>query len=155
MTKVHVEASDIIEARPEEVYAVFSDYRVGHPAILPKAYFQELNIEEGGQGAGTVFTTKMKVWGKEFSYHLKVAEPEPGRKMIESSLDSDLVTAFIVEPLNGGQHSRVTISSDFPASSGFQGLMEKLFQPSLVRGIYKKELKQLAAYLAGKKIAVA
>jgi hypothetical protein len=33
--------------------------------------------------------------------------------------------------------------------------MEKLFQPSLVRGIYKKELKQLAAYLAGKKVAVA
>lgn len=150
MSKVHVEASDIIEARPEEVYEVMSDYRVGHPAILPKPYFVELHIEKGGRGAGTVFRAKMKVWGQESTYHMIVAEPEPGRIMTEASLDSDLITTFRIDPLNDGKHSRVTITTDFTASPGVQGFMEKLFQPSVAGGIYKKELRQLASYLASK-----
>jgi hypothetical protein len=36
---IHAEASMVIDARPEEIYAVVSDYRVGHPAILPRQYF--------------------------------------------------------------------------------------------------------------------
>ena len=63
MRQIHAEASDVIDARPEEIYAVLSDYRVGHPAILPKPYFTELMVEQGGQGAGTVIRFGMNVMG--------------------------------------------------------------------------------------------
>ena len=63
MSTIHVEVSDVIKARPEQVYAVLSDYRMGHPAILPKPYFTSLTVDEGGQGAGTRIQVHMKVLG--------------------------------------------------------------------------------------------
>jgi hypothetical protein len=54
MGLMRVQSSAVIPARPEAIYAVLADYREAHPAILPKPYFTELKVEEGGQGAGTV-----------------------------------------------------------------------------------------------------
>ncbi len=59
MNQIHAEASAVIEARPEKVYAILSDYRVSHPAILPKQYFTEVAVEQGGQGAGTIVRAHM------------------------------------------------------------------------------------------------
>jgi hypothetical protein len=47
-TMIHIKASRVFDARPEELYRVVSDYRVGHPAILPKQYFTELVVEHSG-----------------------------------------------------------------------------------------------------------
>src|SRR5688572_19050743 len=69
MSLIHVEASEIIDARAEDLYAIVRDYRVGHPAILPKPYFTELTVEKGGIGAGTVLRISMEIFGKQFSYH--------------------------------------------------------------------------------------
>ncbi len=149
--QVHIEASEVIEARPEMLYAIIADYREGHPAILPKKYFTEVVVEKGGQGAGTIVRSKMKVWGAVSVFRLLVAEPEPGRVLTESSLDSDLVTTFRFEPLEGGTKTRLTITTDFTASPGFKGFMEKRFQPSVARRIYQEELRQLAAYVANQK----
>jgi hypothetical protein len=147
MSKIHSEATEIIDARPEVIYGIISDYRVGHPAILPRPPFGELIVEEGGKGAGTVMRFDMKVWGRKTSYHQRVSEPEPGQLLVEAEIeDSDLVTTFRLEPLDGGARTRVTITTDVSASPGFTGFMEKLFQPSIIRGIYKKELRQLADY---------
>jgi hypothetical protein len=44
----HVEVSSVMAARPEELYVVIEDYQVGHPAILPRQYFTELVVEQGG-----------------------------------------------------------------------------------------------------------
>ena len=147
MTPIHTEVSDIIPARPEVVYAVLTDYRVGHPAILPKPYFTELTIEAGGQGAGTVARTRLMVMGVERTFMLTVSEPEPGRVLKEVDEQAGIVTTFTVEPLNDGQQARVTIATDARASPGFVGLMEKLISPTINRNIYKKELQQLAAYV--------
>jgi len=147
MSKVIVEASDVIDARPEEIYAILSDYRVGHAAILPKPYFQEMLIEQGGQGAGTILRLKMSVFGQESRYHQIVTEPEPGRLLVETDIETGQFSSFTLEPLNGGAQTRVTIHSEFPGKPGLVGWMEKLMQPPIVRHIFKKELRNLAEYV--------
>lgn len=147
MSTIHSEATDVINARPEDVYAVLSDYEVGHPAILPKPYFENMEVEQGGQGSGTVIRVFMNVFGAKRVYREVVSEPEPGRVLVETDADAGLVTRFVIEPVNGGQQSRVTISTDTQASPGFTGLMERLMNPSITRRIYRQELRQLAGYL--------
>ena len=147
MSQIHTEVSDIIPARPEVVYTVLTDYRVGHPAILPKPYFTELQVEQGGQGAGTVVRTRMVVMGVERIFRLTVSEPEPGRVLKEVDEQAGVVTTFTVEPLNGGQQTRVTIATDARASPGVMGMMEKLMNPPITRRIYAEELRQLAEYV--------
>src|SRR5512143_2860704 len=112
MNQIHVEASKVIEARPEKVYAILADYRVSHPAILPKPYFTALVVEQGGQGAGTVARAQMKVMGTQMTYHLIVSEPQPGRLLKEVDAAAGVSTTFTVDPLDGGQRSRVTIATD-------------------------------------------
>jgi hypothetical protein len=151
MTPIHAEATDIINARPEEVYAVLIDYRMGHPAILPKPYFADLQVEQGGQGSGTIIRVSMNVFGAKRVYREVVSEPEPGRVLMEADPDAGLVTRFIVDSVSGGQQSRVTISTDTEASPGFTGLMERLVNPPVTRHIFKKELRQLDDYLQKQK----
>lgn len=147
---IHVEASHIVDARPEDVYAVVSDYRVGHPAILPRQYFTRLDVEKGGQGAGTILRGALKVFGQEYTFHQEVTEPEAGRVIAETDIETGQYTSFTFESLNSGKQTRVTIVSDFPPSRGFTGFMEKFMKPAIIRKIYNAELQQLADYLRAK-----
>jgi Polyketide cyclase / dehydrase and lipid transport len=147
MSTYHVEASLVIDALPEAIYHVLADYRVGHQAILPKPYFQELTIVQGGQGAGTELHVSLKAFGQTYHYHQMVSEPEPGRVLKETEVDTGQYTTFTLEPLTGGQPTRVTIASEFPAQPGLTGMLERLMQPPFVRRLYLQELRNLAAYL--------
>jgi DNA-directed RNA polymerase subunit H (RpoH/RPB5) len=143
---IHVEASDIIDSRPEDLYAIFADYKVSHPAILPKSYFTDLTVEQGGVGAGTIVQVHMAVMGAKRHYRFVVSEPEPGRVLVETDEAAGVVTKFIIEPLNGGNQSRVTLSTDTRPSPGLAGIMEKVISPPITRRIYKQELHLLAEY---------
>jgi hypothetical protein len=151
MSEIHAEGTAVINARPEEVYAVLSDYHVGHPAILPRPPFTKLTVEEGGKGAGTVVLVGMKVMGREQVTRGIVTEPEPGHKLVETYPDSGIVTTFTVDPVNDGLQSRVTIATDARTSSGLQGLFERLMIPSFLSRVYKTELQQLSDYVSGKR----
>ena len=147
MTYYHAEASDIINAPPERVYAIIADYHEGHPAILPARYFTDLTVTEGGQGEGTALTVHMNVFGVKALFDLVVSEPEPGRVLVEEDKSAGLVTTFTLEPIDGGEQTRLTISTDARASSGLRGLMERLANPVLMRKIYREELQQLAQFV--------
>ncbi|HEX2619236.1 MAG TPA: SRPBCC family protein [Phototrophicaceae bacterium] len=144
---IKVAASAVIDARPETLYAIISDYRVGHPAILPKPYFTDLVVEKGGQGAGTVMTVKLKVWGQVSIYHQIVSEPEPGHVILETEMNTGQFSSFTFEPLNGGEQTRLTIYSEFPASRGLKGWLERLTMPGIAGKIYHKELDNIAEYV--------
>ena len=148
MTIIRAEATRTVAAAPEQVYAVFRDYEKAHPAILPKPYFDELTIEEGGQGAGTVVRVRMKAMGVENNYLLTVSEPEPGRRLVEADPEAGVETTFLVEPRDDGRTSQVTITIDTKASTGVSGLVERLILPPFSRRILKQELQLLADYLA-------
>ena len=147
MTRLHAEASALIAATPAEVYAIFSDYHHHHPAILPKQYFPKIEVEQGGQGAGTVFTVWTRALGVERIYHMVVSEPEPGRLLMEDDPKAGVTTTFRVVPASQSQQTKVTIATDWQAQAGIGGLVEKLVTPPVMRRIFRQELKNLAEYV--------
>jgi Polyketide cyclase / dehydrase and lipid transport len=152
-TWIHAEASYVIDARPEEIHAIVADFRVDHPAILPRQYFTSLVVEQGGQGAGTIVLGAVKVLGKEYTFRQRISEPEPGRVLDETDVDTGQLTRWTFEPLDGGAQTRVTIASDYPPSPGFVGWLERLAKPAVARDMYRKELRQLADYVRSKRAA--
>jgi hypothetical protein len=152
MTHYRAEASDIIDAPPEQVYAIVADYHEGHPAILPARYFTDLTVTKGGQGEGTAITVTMNVFGAKSLINLVVSEPEPGRVLVEEDKSAGVVTTFTLEPLDGGERTRLTISTDARVSSGLRGLIERVVNPAITRKIYREELQQLARIVREKRL---
>jgi Polyketide cyclase / dehydrase and lipid transport len=148
MSQIHVEAARVVDARPEDVYAFLSDYRTNHPRILPPEHFLDYRVEEGGKGAGTVVTFRLRAGGRERPYRMRVSEPEPGRTLVENDANSSLVTSFVVAPESGGQQSRVRITTEWAGSGGIGGFFERTFAPGAIRRIYDDELNRLASAVA-------
>jgi hypothetical protein len=141
MAQVTISASAVVHAPPAVVYGVLADYHQGHPGILPRPPFGELTVESGGTGAGTVFRVTTRQGLGMITYRMAVTEPEPGRLLVETDQDSDLVSTFRVEPVEGG-HSRVTITTRY-TRGGVQGFLERLLLPALAGPIYRKEIANL------------
>lgn len=149
MAQHHITASALIPAPAQQVYAILADYREGHPKILPKPYFVDLVVEEGGYGAGTVIRFHMRLLGRLQEFIADVSEPEPGRMLVESNRNNGTVTTFTVEPHQQGQAAQVTITTTIPVRDGFIGRVEGWLATRLLQPIYIKELAQLAAVAAG------
>ena len=147
MSQIYIEQSAVIDAPPDKVYGIIADYHEGHHAILPEPYFTGMTVEEGGTGAGTVIRVDMNVMGAKRSFHMDVIEPEPGRVITETDRNTGQSTSFIIDPVDDGRQSHVTIALDSQASPGFTGFMEKLLNPPITRRIFKKELAILAEYV--------
>lgn len=147
MKPIQVKASRIIDAPPADVYAVIRDYNVGHQAILPRPPFEEMIVEKGGVGAGTVLRLRLKVYGQVYHYHQAVSEPEPGRVILEEDLNSTQRTRFIFEPVDGGRKTNITIHSEYPPAPGIAGFFQRYMIPAVTRPVYHRELNLLADYL--------
>lgn len=146
MAHLHAEQEALIAAPADVVYGILSDYHQHHPRILPKQYFSDLEVEEGGQGAGTTFRVRTHALGTERAYYMRVTEPEPGHVLAETDIDSGLVTTFTVTPAQSDTHARVRIATDWETSPGLAGIVEKFLTPVIMRRIYMKELRQLDEY---------
>jgi hypothetical protein len=144
-----VSASAVIPARRERVYSLISNYNDGHPRILPKQ-FSGLVVEQGGVGAGTVIRFQMSLFGRKQTFRAAITEPEPGRVLVETDLDTNgAVTTFSVNPGGAPADSHVTISTELPVRSGFLGKVERAMTTMLLRPIYVKELQNLARVATG------
>ena len=146
MHSYQITASALVNAPAEQVYAILSDYRNGHPHILPKPYFLSLEVEQGGIGAGTVITFEMRVLGKTQASRATITEPAPGRVLMETNEPSGIVTTFTVDPVGEGRHAQVTITTDMTSRGGPLGLLERFFTRTLLRRIYRRELALLNAF---------
>jgi uncharacterized protein YndB with AHSA1/START domain len=142
---IHVEASRTVDAPPDEVYQFLVDYRTKHPSILPRASFVGYTVEEGGTGAGTVISFRVRAGGRERPYRMRISEPEPGRILQEQDTMSSLVTSFTLTPVAGNAQTNVTIETQWQGGSGIGGFMERTFAPMAMRRIYANELDLLAA----------
>ena len=143
MPEIIIQESTHIPAPPNVVYGILADYREGHPSILPPRWFTHLHVERGGVGAGTVIRFGMRSGGRVKEMRAEVAEPEPGRVLVERGLDErGTVTTFTVEPAGTGG-ARVTIRTTWRAA-GIAGFVERLFAPMLLRPVYREELARLA-----------
>jgi hypothetical protein len=135
-----------VDAPAEAVYGYLADMREHHPRFLPPA-FSDFRVESGGVGAGTITRFKMTAGGRTREYRMKIAEPEPGRVLTESDMNSSAVTTFTVT--SSGDASHVQISSAWDGASGVGGF----FAPRVLRAIYADELQRLDAYARGQRSA--
>jgi uncharacterized protein YndB with AHSA1/START domain len=142
MARNVVSAEAAVDAPAEAVYRYIADMH-DHPRFLPPA-FSDFTVESGGVGAGTITRFKMTAGGRTREYRMQVAEPEPGRVLTESDMNSTAVTTFTVSPQ--GSASLVKISTAWDGAGGIGGVFERMFAPRVLRGIYADELKRLDAY---------
>ncbi|HEY0756360.1 MAG TPA: SRPBCC family protein [Ktedonobacteraceae bacterium] len=148
MRQIIARAVEMLDARPDDVYAILADYREGHPRILPPKNLYGLQVEKGGQGAGTLIRFKARVLGVEQAFYHRVSEPEPGRVLVEQDVietPQHLITTFTVTPQEEGKKAQVEICTSLHASPGLKGLVECLLIPLVNGRIYRQELKLLEA----------
>lgn len=148
MRQIYVRAEAVLDARPEDVYAAIADYRHGHPNIVPKESFFDLQVEQGGYGAGTVHSFKFKSLGVVKTFRQRVSEPEPGRVLVEQDIDTpqNTTTTFTIIPVEEGQKAHVEISTTMNSTPGLAGVIERMVVPMINRRVYRKELKLLEAF---------
>lgn len=133
-----------IAAPAARAYAIIADYVNGHPRIVPPKYFRDLVVERGGTGAGTEFRFEMRAMGTRRVVHATVAEPEPGRVLVERYPDGT-VTWFTVDPAGDPSRCTVTISTRLPGGAGLLGRIGKAMLVRFLRPIYREELERLEA----------
>ncbi len=144
MKPYQVSAVRRIDAAPERVFDILADYRVGHPAILPRRFFTGLEVEQGGYGAGTVIRYGMRAAGRVNRARAAVTEPVPGRVLVETDLGGrGIVTTFTVSPARDGG-SQVEFATDIPSRGGVLGALERWFVRRYLRRVYAEELQLLA-----------
>lgn len=143
MAVIHVSAERLVEAPADTVYGYLADMREHHPHFLPPA-FSDYEVESGGVGAGTITRFKVNAGGRSREYRMQVAEPQPGRELTESDMNSSLVTRFTVTP--EGDESRVRIYTTWEGAGGIGGFFERMFAPRVMRGLYADELARLNEY---------
>jgi hypothetical protein len=146
VSRIVVPATRDLDAPPGAVWALLRDYREGRPRILPPQ-FSGYAVEEGGEGAGTVFRYTLRAARRERAYRMRVEEPAPGRELVEADTGSSLRTSWTVEPLDGGR-SRVTVTTSWAGAGGVGGFFERTFAPRGVRGVYEQVLERLARAVA-------
>lgn len=139
-----VSATSAVAAPADVVYGILADYHDGHPRILPRSSFGELTVESGGTGAGTIFRVQSRQATGMKTFRMRVSEPQPGRVLVESDLDSDLVTTFTVDPADGGNGCRVTIETRW-TRGGVLGWLERTLIPPLARPVFHQEIRNLEA----------
>jgi len=140
--EIRVSASSIVGAPAAVGYGILADYHHGHPAILPPRYFEGLEVETGGQGAGTRIRFRMRAFGAVRSMCADVTEPVPGRELVETDLATGAATRFLVEPVSDGRASRVTFETTW-RRAGLGGWAERCLAPRYLRKVYRAELALL------------
>lgn len=143
MATITVSHERTVAAPPEAVYTCIADYKNHHVHFLPAA-FKHYQVEQGGYGAGTVFSFATTGFGQLRAFRMTVEEPGPGRVLIERDTLSPLVTTWQVAAL--GERCRVSVLTVFPSAKGFAGVLERLVLPLSMRAIYADELRRLERY---------
>lgn len=143
MKTLHAFAERAIAAPAASLYAVVADYEGGHARILPPRYLSNLRVVKGGYGDGTVITCEMRVMGRQMPFRAHVTEPEPGRVLQETILESGMTTTFTFEPVGDGRRTRVRIDTRWSAPWWRAGA-EQALMGRLLRNVYDAELQNLS-----------
>ena len=138
--QTRVSAERVVDAPADVVYHLIADYREHHrpEGFLPPA-FTDLAVEKGGVGEGTAIRFTMRLGGRSRTAAAVVAEPEPGRVLVETG--PGVETTFTVAPEGEGR-TRVRFDTVME-SGGLEGLMTRLLAARLLRPLYADELERL------------
>jgi uncharacterized protein YndB with AHSA1/START domain len=143
--QIHVDLERTIPAPPARVHAALADYR-GRERILPASYLG-YRVEEGGEGAGTVVSYRLRAGRRERPYRMEVAEPTPGVTLIERDRGSSLVTTWILSPTASATATNLRLSTVWEGHGGLGGFFERTFAPRGLRRIHGELLDNLTRRL--------
>jgi uncharacterized protein YndB with AHSA1/START domain len=135
MGRIVVSAERVIDTPANQVYDILADYRTSHREILPPQ-FVEYQALEGGRGAGTLVSFRVRAGGRERAYTMRVSEPIPGSVLVETDTNSSLTTTFSLTPADEGRRTLVAIRTEWQGSMGVGGFFERAFAPVALRRIY-------------------
>ncbi len=147
MPVIRVTADSRVDAPAATAYGILADYRAGHPSILPPT-FRNLVVESGGVGAGTRIRFEMRMAWKTRKLRAVITEPDPGRVLVETDLDSGAVTTFTVTPIDSGS-CQVHINTEWTAGR-LKALIERPLARRLIEPLYREELQNLQRVVTGK-----
>jgi uncharacterized protein YndB with AHSA1/START domain len=143
MGRIEVAEEGRVGAPAELTYRLIADDE-HHQRFLPDG-FSDFETLAGGVGAGTVHRFKVAAGpGRTREMTMRVDEPEPGRVLTESDIDSSMVTTFTVTPAAEGCSVRIETAWD--GAGGVGGFFERLFAPRMMRRAYLDELARLDRY---------
>ncbi len=144
MSKIEVKNERVVNAQPAKVYDVIKDYKEKRPLFLTPN-FLDYQVEQGGNGDGTVVRYRLHAARRERPYHIQVNEAVKGQVIQERDTNSSLVTTWTVSPLESGQQSRVSVATEWEGGQGVGGFFERTFAPLGLHRIYDQMLDQLTA----------
>ncbi len=145
MGQVVAQTERLVAASPRRVRAFLADYQNNRPSILPPEHFLDYRVERGGDGAGTVFSYRLRAGGRERPYRMRVEEPAEGGPLVERDTQSSLVTTWTLTPAEGGERTLVGLTSTWEGAGGIGGFFERMFAPRALRRIYDEVLERLSA----------
>ncbi|GCE27419.1 hypothetical protein KDA_29030 [Dictyobacter alpinus] len=146
MSRVFAREERIINAQPEKVYAILSDYKVQRPKLLTPNFF-DYTVEKGGKGSGTIISYLLRAANRERVYRMHVDEAVRGSVLTESDDNSSLITTWSLAPLNNGSKTRVRVTSEWDGATGVKGFFERTFAPLGLKRIYGSMLDSLSGLL--------
>ncbi len=150
MAQVVAQTERLVAASPQHVRAFLVDYQNNRPRILPPEYFRDYRVEQGGDGAGTVISYRLRAGGRERAYRMRVEEPTEGELLLEErDTGSSLVTTWALSPEGVGEQTMVSLTSRWEGASGIGGFFERIFAPRALRRLYGEVLERLSAELRG------
>jgi hypothetical protein len=132
----------VVAGSPEQVYTYLADHVHHHPKFLPPAFY-DYQVEEGGLGAGTVISYRLKVGGRERQCRARIEEPEPGRVISEHLTDGTVTTFTLTRQGNG---TLVRIDTRWRRANPVQNWIESKLGPHMLAPLFKDELFRLDAY---------
>jgi hypothetical protein len=150
MAQVVAQTERLVSASPQHVRSFLLDYQNNRPRILPPENFRDYRVEQGGDGAGTVISYRLRAGGRERAYRMRVEEPTEGGPLLEErDTGSSLVTTWTLSPVGEGEQTMVSLTSRWEGASGIGGFFERVFAPRALRRLYGEVLERLSAELRG------
>src|SRR3978361_1978517 len=121
MGQVSASSTVLIYAEPDAVLTAVADYQTVRPKIL-SSHYQDYEVLEGGQGAGTVAAWKLQATESRVR-DVKASVDVAGHTVIEKDANSTMVTNYTVAPAGTG--SSVTVKTSWQGAGGGGGCLRK------------------------------
>jgi Polyketide cyclase / dehydrase and lipid transport len=135
--RVWVEVERTVDAPTERVWALLRDYRVARPRSLSE-HFSDYGVLQGGAGAGTVITYRLRVGRHDHEHVVVVEEPVAARMLRERARGSFLLSTWTLTPGGDGERTMVRLAL---------GLRDRQFTGWLARVRARRALRRLCARL--------
>ena len=145
MSQLVARTEEVIAAEPRRIRAFLSDYRHHRPRILPPEHFSDYRVEQGRQGACTIFSYRLQAGGRQRSYRMQVEDPSADGPIVERDTRSSFVTIWTMIPSGEEGRTLVVLESSWEGAGGVRGFFERVFAPRALRQIQAKVLGRLRA----------